>query len=187
MWATFNVPLEGQGEWGLLPLVAGVAIMRALRGYAIPGLRLRWPNDVLVGRAKLAGILVERPLPTLGSIGIGLNMHNDVCSLALRVQDPPARLADLVPDCPPVPVFTAILAEAIRSAFTDFTDGGFSALEEELQAAWGSPRPVLAHTDSGLITGSFLGILPDGSPRLAQADGRVIAVPALAINRLQEA
>ena len=188
MWATFNVPLEPASDtrWGLLPLVAGVAIMRALRGYAIAGLRLRWPNDVLVGRAKLAGILVERPRPELGSIGIGLNMHNDVRSLAPRVQDPPARLADLAPTCPGVAEFTATLADAIGGAFAEFASGGPAALAEELQAAWGAARPVEAHTDAGIISGTFLGIQADGSPRLAQADGSVLTVPAISINRLVE-
>ena len=186
MWATFNVPLVGAANWGLLPLVAGVAIMRALSGYSIPGLRLRWPNDVLVGRAKLAGILVERPRPELGSIGIGLNMHNDVQALAGLVQDPPARLADLVPACPPVEVFTAKLAASIAAVFAEFARGGLDALAAELQAAWGEPRHVEAQTDQGAISGLFLGVQADGSPILRMADGRCAAVPGIAINRLCE-
>lgn len=186
MWATFNVPLEGAQPWGLLPLVAGVAIMRALHGYAIPGLRLRWPNDVLVGRAKLAGILVERPRAELGSIGIGLNMHNDVQSLAGRVQDPPARLADLVQDCPTVEAFTAELAGCIATVFAEFVQGGLDALAPELQQAWGDPRPVEAQTDDGCICGLFLGVQADGSPILRTASGSCVTVPGIAVNRLRE-
>ena len=188
MWATFNVPLSPpeREDWGLLPLLAGVAIMRALAEYSIPGLRLRWPNDVLVGRSKLAGILVERPRADLGSIGIGLNMHNDVQSLAGLVQDPPARLADLVPACPSVPEFTAGLAAAIAEAFAEFERGGIEAIAAELQRAWGEPRAVEALTDEQIFRGDFMGIQPDGSPLLRQPDGCCIAVPAILINRLRE-
>lgn len=197
MWATFNIPLSPPDDprWALLPLVAGIAIMRALRPYAIPGLRLRWPNDVLVGRSKLAGILVERPQPALGSIGIGLNMFNDIASLAPRVQDPPARLADLLPpgSAPPsVEDFTAALAGAIHSTLSAFAVGGLPALAAELQAAWGSPRRVALHTDSAVITGTFLGIAPDGSPILSRCSPGTSAplhsetIPAISVNRLVE-
>jgi BirA family biotin operon repressor/biotin-[acetyl-CoA-carboxylase] ligase len=58
--------------------VAGLAISEALRLCA-PGLdvSLKWPNDVLAGKAKLAGILLEsEPLPDAVAvvIGIGVNL-----------------------------------------------------------------------------------------------------------------
>jgi BirA family transcriptional regulator, biotin operon repressor / biotin---[acetyl-CoA-carboxylase] ligase len=64
-------------QWPWLPLLAGVATVEALQVH--PGLNtsLKWPNDVLVGPAKLAGILVERvdgaPGPA-AVVGIGLNV-----------------------------------------------------------------------------------------------------------------
>ena len=63
--------------WPWLPLLAGVAIVEALQVYPGINTALKWPNDVLVGPAKLAGILVERVDGTSGTaavVGIGLNV-----------------------------------------------------------------------------------------------------------------
>src|SRR5215471_20095312 len=58
---------------GWVPLLAGVAVASALERTAGVDTRLKWPNDVLAGGAKLAGILAER----WGSavvVGTGINV-----------------------------------------------------------------------------------------------------------------
>ncbi|MEO0033744.1 MAG: hypothetical protein RIS94_3502, partial [Pseudomonadota bacterium] len=60
-----------------LALVAGVAAYRSVVASA-PGLAdlaLKWPNDLLVGQAKLAGILLERHADHV-VVGIGVNLAN---------------------------------------------------------------------------------------------------------------
>ena len=61
------------GRLGWLPLLAGVSVSVALRGVAGVETGLKWPNDVLVGGRKLAGILAEASGDTV-VIGIGLNV-----------------------------------------------------------------------------------------------------------------
>src|ERR1700674_1762107 len=53
----------------LLSLAAGVAAAEACGG----GVRLKWPNDLLLGSAKVGGILVEAA-PTKAICGIGINL-----------------------------------------------------------------------------------------------------------------
>jgi BirA family biotin operon repressor/biotin-[acetyl-CoA-carboxylase] ligase len=66
----------------LLPLAAGVAVAEV----AGPAALVKWPNDVLVGGRKVAGILVEgRPQEGWAVLGIGLNV-------ALRDADFPPEL-----------------------------------------------------------------------------------------------
>lgn len=188
LWATYNLPLDPRSgrHWGLLPLVAGVAIIKALKPYNIKGLRLRWPNDVLVGRDKLAGILVERPSAGMASIGIGINMFNDIESIAAATTDTPARLADLLYACPAVSKLRGILADALADTFNLFIAHGLDAMHEQLQEAWGSSRPVVAITDTERYRGFFMGVEPDGSPILRRADGSTITVPGITVNRLKE-
>ncbi len=68
-----------------LSFVAGLAVHDAIveRANALPGkLTLKWPNDVLFGAAKLAGILIESEMVETRlavAIGIGVNcMHHPV-------------------------------------------------------------------------------------------------------------
>ncbi|WP_199253758.1 biotin--[acetyl-CoA-carboxylase] ligase [Mycolicibacterium mengxianglii] len=70
---TQGVPTDA---WGWLPLLTGVAVVDAL-AVACPAVPagLKWPNDVLVGTGKLAGILAEvaAPSPQI-VVGLGLNV-----------------------------------------------------------------------------------------------------------------
>ncbi|MBR5894441.1 MAG: biotin--[Akkermansia sp.] len=188
LWATYNLPLAPQANrhWGLLPLVAGVAIIKCLKPYNIKGLRLRWPNDVLVGRDKLAGILVERPSATMASIGIGINMFNDIESFRGKTTDTPTRLADLLYTCPMVGKFSKQLADALAETFNLFVSQGIEALRDDLMAAWGEPLPVVAITDTERYCGHFIGVEGDGSPILRKADGTTITVPGITVNRMKE-
>ncbi len=61
--------------WGWLPLLTGVAVVDAVAELAGVAAGLKWPNDVLVGTGKLAGILAEvaAPQPVV-VVGLGLNV-----------------------------------------------------------------------------------------------------------------
>lgn len=73
---TFSVLLRpdvAPARWPWLPLMAGVAVHDAVGA----GVGLKWPNDVLLGELKLAGILAERVETSTGPaavLGIGLNV-----------------------------------------------------------------------------------------------------------------
>lgn len=189
LWANYNLPIDEHSNrpWGMLPLVAGVALLDTLAAYHIRGLRLRWPNDLLVNRNKLGGILVERPQPTMVSIGIGVNMYNNLVKLQGITTDVPVRLVDLIPNnCPSVDSLRDHLAEQLYQVYTDFIENGTEPILTRLEQAWGPSLPVVAITDNERICGFFSGIESDGSPILRKADGSYITVPAISINRLKE-
>jgi BirA family biotin operon repressor/biotin-[acetyl-CoA-carboxylase] ligase len=61
------------GMFGWLPLLAGVALLEAVQRVAEVDASLKWPNDLLVGDAKCAGILAEVAGDAV-VVGIGLNV-----------------------------------------------------------------------------------------------------------------
>ena len=74
-----RTPLAVAGQWALL---AGVALFEALSSVApelLGALRLKWPNDVMLAEAKLAGILIEGAADAAARsewivIGFGVNL-----------------------------------------------------------------------------------------------------------------
>jgi BirA family biotin operon repressor/biotin-[acetyl-CoA-carboxylase] ligase len=48
---------EGSGSW--VPLIAGASLVGVLRDHWLAEASLMWPNDVVLGEKKLAGILCE--------------------------------------------------------------------------------------------------------------------------------
>jgi len=67
-----DVPVDG---WGWVPLLTGVAVVDAVAAATGVQARLKWPNDVLVDGAKLAGILAEVTASRRTIVvGIGLNV-----------------------------------------------------------------------------------------------------------------
>jgi BirA family transcriptional regulator, biotin operon repressor / biotin---[acetyl-CoA-carboxylase] ligase len=71
-----NVPAS---HWPWLPLLTGVALADSLRRTAEVDAQLKWPNDVLIGQRKVAGILLERVETSQGPaavVGMGVNVSS---------------------------------------------------------------------------------------------------------------
>ena len=60
---TFSMLLRCPGRppapWGWVPLAAALAVCDALQRFEVAGVKLKWPNDVLVADKKVAGVLAE--------------------------------------------------------------------------------------------------------------------------------
>ena len=69
-------PTAPSRSWPWLPLLTGYAVSKALRADGHDA-GVKWPNDVLIGERKVAGILVERVETGAGPaavVGVGLNV-----------------------------------------------------------------------------------------------------------------
>lgn len=68
-------PVPPSSTWGWLPIVAGLALLNAVRALCDVEAALKWPNDLLLGpeHAKAAGILAES-VDGAVVLGIGVNV-----------------------------------------------------------------------------------------------------------------
>jgi BirA family transcriptional regulator, biotin operon repressor / biotin---[acetyl-CoA-carboxylase] ligase len=158
-----------------LSLLAGVATVEAIAeaGGGLPaGLRLKWPNDVLIGQAKCAGILAES-LAGAGSvtavIGIGINLAWHPTGLG-RAATHLAELGVLVaPDD-----MLAALDSNMRRWLGVWDDGaGFAQVREAWLAHAGpAGEACTASTGTEQIAGTFLGLDPGGALVLRDGQGQ---------------
>lgn len=189
LWLSAVVPCPGpRADWEILPLAAGWALLGVLRELGVADVRLRWPNDLMAGRRKLAGLLVERYTADTAVIGIGLNVFNQPERADPSVADLTARLADLSPGVGSLDEITALILRALRRMHEVLLRRGFADIAAELNVAWSKPRRV-ALTLQGHASpfdGHFQGIDAQGRLRVTTEAAGPCAYDATQVALLRE-
>lgn len=187
---TFSVllrPTVPPGQWPWLPLLTGYAVAKALAAAGF-GARLKWPNDVLLGDRKVAGILVERVEGEGGPaavVGIGLNVL--LTEEQLPVPTATSLLVESAGLGHPVPRRTALLAtlvETLSEAYdawqAGIDEGSTARLRESYARVCATlDRDVeVAMPDGSTLAGRATGLDGHGRLLVAPAAGPEVAVGA---------
>lgn len=131
--------LAGTRDLATFSLACGVAVRQALIDAGVPGVQLKWPNDLVVNGHKLGGLLVqarhEPGEPPLLVIGLGLNVTAVPNALDANAL-PPIALSD-VPGAATVTrdALAAAMIEALWRGATAFDADGFAAFDTAWHAA----------------------------------------------------
>ena len=152
-----------------LALVAAVALHEAVSAWA-PGVSIKWPNDLLAGADKLAGILLEREGEAV-VIGFGVN-------LAHHPQDidrPATSLAEMAGTAPEPQLFAEHLAESFARWLALWRGRGLAPVREAWLAAAHPPGTALSTSEG---EGLFEGLDAVGGLRLRLAGGEVRTIHA---------
>lgn len=168
----------GLARLGGLSLVAGVVAAEALQASGFKGVRLKWPNDLVVegqdGLRKLGGLLVEGggelAGPARAVIGLGVNVRMPP-TFAAQVGQPWVDLATLG-GAPSRNALAAALLSRLLPALDTFERDGlapFLARYAALDVLAG--RAVTVRLHDGERRGVALGIDADGALRLRLDDG----------------
>jgi BirA family biotin operon repressor/biotin-[acetyl-CoA-carboxylase] ligase len=160
----------------MLAFVTGLAVRGTLADWnALEGeLRLKWPNDVLLNGAKLAGILLEREGDHV-VVGIGVNLAR-----APRIEGRETiALADLGMQVPRDD-FAHRLAERFAQELDRWrTFGTAHLLSQWSKAALAVGTPITVHEPGGaVLRGTVSGLGEDGSLLLDLGNGESRAIHA---------
>lgn len=152
-----------------LALLAAVALHEVVEIY-VHGVEIKWPNDLVFGGAKLAGILLERQDDAV-IVGFGVNLAHQPEGL----ERPATSLAALAGIAPQPGAFAEILAEAFERWLGRWRAQGI----EPVRRAWlarAHPPGTALSTPEG--EGLFDGLDGNGALRLRLADGTIRTVHA---------
>jgi BirA family biotin operon repressor/biotin-[acetyl-CoA-carboxylase] ligase len=164
---------------GGVSIAAGLAVRAAIAASSGGLGRLKWPNDILVGDRKLAGILceVEPAAPGEGTavvIGAGVNLAvpwfpSGVDGISLHeLVDPPPSASRLL---------AAVLSE-LAARLEILNDEGMAQMRSEwMEHATGLGAVVTATSTAGSVTGVAEGIDGEGA-LLIRGDAGVVRVIA---------
>jgi BirA family biotin operon repressor/biotin-[acetyl-CoA-carboxylase] ligase len=158
-----------------IPFAAGLALIDVLAsGYGVAA-GLKWPNDVLVERRKLAGILSEiEPLASGGdrvaiALGLGVNLRVDRFPDGIEA----VSLHSLVAKPPAPEQLLGAWGDAVGVRLATLERGGIGAILGDWRAcAVGLGEPVSVDGPAGIIDGVAVDVGDDGA-LLVEASGQL--------------
>lgn len=192
LYLTAVVPYDGcAADWRGFALAVGRHVLDALTGLGVEDLRLRWPNDLMIGPRKVGGILVEQAASDTLLVGLGINITNRPWLADHTLRYVAGRLLDHSERAltGPAQLLEPVL-QAIRRSYEEFPKQRLAGLAPELERCWGVRRHVwleaAGEADLPETEGAFAGIDSNGQVLLARPDGSVVSVPEHHIQRLVE-
>jgi BirA family biotin operon repressor/biotin-[acetyl-CoA-carboxylase] ligase len=158
--ASLLMPVPGVvSTTATLGFAAGLALESAISAVS-PGvagdLRLKWPNDVLIGEAKIAGILLEAVSPPREPngvvIGIGVNVVQTPADLPYAATSLAERGADVTAEA----LFEALADAWLEQEALWNAGRGFAAVRERwLTHAAGLGAPMAVRLGTEIVSGTF--------------------------------
>lgn len=154
-----------------MALVAAIALHEVAAAFAPEAeVVVKWPNDLLAGDAKLAGILLEREGDAV-VIGFGVNLAH----FPPELERPATSLAALAGTPPDPTAFLEALAAAFARWLGRWRSEGLNAIRRQWLAVAHPPGTALVASGT---QGLFDGLDESGALRLRLTDGSVRLIHA---------
>lgn len=141
-------PLPANSQSGGLTIAVGLSLLNSLNQFDIEDLQIKWPNDILHQRQKLAGILVESRIGNgrFVVIGLGLNIALDEQVIA-EIPQPVTSLQQLTGQLPCRHQLAATIINDMLDILPVFTERGL----RDFMPAW-SRYDALFHQPVEIIS-----------------------------------
>jgi len=177
LWCSLLLRPDADAEWGLLSLAVAVAVAETVDRVAGVRSVIRWPNDVLIGTGKVAGILVEA-VPGAAILGVGINADIDLHGLPDDLRTPATSLAAAAGR----PVVLSTLLDVLLDRCA-WWYAAWTRRDPAVAAGWSArdaTRGTLVHVHGpeGMLEGVAEGIDTDGALLLRARGGgtrRIVA------------
>jgi len=156
-------PKRTRQEWARLSLLTGVALYRAMPEAVRGDCLLKWPNDLLLKRKKLAGVLLESGEDWL-VVGVGVNLTQTPENTELLY--PPTSLKDAGQTVTAKEMRDAFLA-SFQPLYETWEAGGFTAIRQQwLDKSFPVGTQMSVRLGEELLQGDFAGLTAHGALQL---------------------
>ncbi|MBL9138591.1 MAG: hypothetical protein JNK85_22170 [Verrucomicrobiales bacterium] len=187
LWLSAVVPVGPPDQgWPALPLGVGAVLCETFARLGARGLHLRWPNDVMAGEAKLAGILIDQFRPGLAVVGLGVNVRNEPEGVDPGLRGAVVRLADLVDPVPGLTELAGLLLRGLRGLVDEMHASGFASQVPRVNRWWETDILLEVETASELVEAVFAGVDSTGRLQLHPLTGGTLELEAHQVQRLRE-
>ena len=169
------------GEAAQISFVAALAAADLAAAYVPAALvSLKWPNDLMLGTRKAAGILVESGPRGAGGLWLAVGIGVNLAAAPVIPDRPAAAFAQHMRAPPPAPVEAlSVLAESFQRWQALWERLGFSPIAEAWTArAYGLGRRCAAQLPAETVVGIAEGLDGDGALRLRTDAGEIRRITA---------
>ncbi len=170
---SFSILLEAEDKQ-LLSLLAGVAVVLAIRSILKVPLTLRWPNDVYSGSRKLAGILCQTVSKGRAVIvGIGLNVNQSDADFDPSLKNRATSLRLIRGEVVDRNAVLAAILNEIEAQYEDFQNSGRETLLMQYVRFSGLlDQTVRLRLADRVVSGHVVGFQAKGEIVIESSDGR---------------
>jgi BirA family biotin operon repressor/biotin-[acetyl-CoA-carboxylase] ligase len=157
-----------------LPFITSLAAVETLQTAGCGDVRIKWPNDIIANRKKIAGILIEKPARVNTYIlGVGINVHHRTDDLPPGLRESATSIfletgRDISRN-----LLTASLLKNINRKIMELVDPGETAIMEAyISLCETLGKKVEISNGSEFISGTAETVAPDGSLIIKTAKGQ---------------
>jgi BirA family biotin operon repressor/biotin-[acetyl-CoA-carboxylase] ligase len=152
----------------LITLTAAVALADAVGSFSPVAPAIKWPNDILAGGRKLAGVLTEAVSDSrkieFVIVGIGVNVNFALESMPPEIRERATSLSVLTGRSVSREALLRRLIQDLDRCYGILEENGFAAIRPRWDARFGlRGQRVRVETTDQTITGRAIGIEPDGA------------------------
>lgn len=181
LYVTFHLCPARRAALQLFSVAGALAVADTVHQISAIETTLKWPNDVLAGGRKLAGVLAEssiRPQRTDVFLGIGVNVRR-TAAMPPEVAVVATSIEEAGAEPPPLEVLLAELAGALERHARLVERGPASLIDDWRQRLTTLGRTIsLALPDGSEATGEAVDVNDSGELMLRHGDGSIIAYAA---------
>jgi BirA family biotin operon repressor/biotin-[acetyl-CoA-carboxylase] ligase len=151
-----------------LTLMAAVALTETVGAFIADDAAIKWPNDILVGGKKLAGILTESSCHAdqidFVILGIGVNLNYPVLWMPETIRGTATSIMTLTQKSVSRELFLRRLIQDLDRCYGEFEEAGFGAIAPRWEASFGlRGKQVRVEMTEGVVVGTARGIDTDGA------------------------